>query len=73
MTDAIAFVHRTLGVSAEETLRMATLYPAETLGAPRLGRIERACPANLVHLADDLQLRGTMIAETRPQMGSPAH
>jgi N-acetylglucosamine-6-phosphate deacetylase len=62
MTDAIAYVHRTLGVSLDETLRMASLYPADAIRAPTLGRIAHGNPANLVHLDETLGVRGTWIA-----------
>jgi N-acetylglucosamine-6-phosphate deacetylase len=59
MLDAIAYVHNTLGVSLDETLRMASLYPADAIGTPTLGRIAHGNRADLVHLGNDLALRGT--------------
>lgn len=65
MIDAITYVHRTLGVSLEESLRMASLYPAEALGvAHERGRLAPGLRADLVHLSDDLGMRGTMIGGT---------
>ncbi len=62
MIDAITYVHRTLGLSLDESLRMASLYPAEALGvAHERGRFAPGLRADLVHLGDDLTMRGTMI------------
>jgi N-acetylglucosamine-6-phosphate deacetylase len=61
MLDALAYVHRTLGVPLEEALRMASLYPAEALGVGGShGRIAPGLNADLVHLGDDLALRGVV-------------
>jgi N-acetylglucosamine-6-phosphate deacetylase len=62
MADAIAYVRRMLGLTLDETLRMASLYPANVLGSPTLGRIAAGGRADLVHLSDDLSVRGTLIA-----------
>jgi N-acetylglucosamine-6-phosphate deacetylase len=62
MIDAIAYVHRALGVPLEEALRMASLYPAEAIGRNESGRIAAGQAADLVHLGDDLSVRGVLIA-----------
>jgi N-acetylglucosamine-6-phosphate deacetylase len=55
MIDAIAFMHRRIGLPLEEALRMASLYPATALGvAPRHGRLGPGTAADFVHLAADL-------------------
>jgi N-acetylglucosamine-6-phosphate deacetylase len=62
MIDAVTYVHRTIGVPLEEALRMASLYPAEALGVEgERGRIAPGLRADLVHLGDDLAVRGTLI------------
>ncbi len=62
MIDAVTYVHRTLGVALEEVLRMASLYPAQALGvADERGTLAPGRRADLVHLGDDLTVRGTMI------------
>jgi N-acetylglucosamine-6-phosphate deacetylase len=62
MIDAVTYVHRTLGVALEEVLRMASLYPAQALGvADERGSLAPGLRADLVHLGDDLTVRGTMI------------
>jgi N-acetylglucosamine-6-phosphate deacetylase len=61
MIDAVTYVHRTLGLPLEEALRMAALYPAEALGVTDRGRLAPGLRADLVHLGDDLAVRGTMI------------
>jgi N-acetylglucosamine-6-phosphate deacetylase len=62
MIDAIRFMHRTIGLSLEESLRMATAYPAEAIGvSARHGRLGQGSAADFVHLSDDLQVLGTWI------------
>jgi len=62
MIDAVTYVHRTLGLPLEEALRMASLYPAEALGVGHeRGRLAPGLRADLVHLGDDLSMRGTLI------------
>lgn len=62
MIQAIAYVHRTLGLPLEETLRMASLYPAQALGVSHeRGAIKPGLRADFVHLSDELDVRGTMI------------
>lgn len=62
MIDAITYVHRTIGLKLDEALRMASLYPAEALGvANERGRIAPGLRADLVHLGDELSVRGTLI------------
>ncbi len=62
MIDAVTYVHRTIGLPLEEALRMASLYPAEALGVDgERGRIAPGLRADLVHLGDDLSVRGTLI------------
>lgn len=63
MIDAITYVHRTIGLPLEEALRMASLYPAQALGvAHERGRLAPGLRADIVHLGDDLSVRGTLIA-----------
>jgi N-acetylglucosamine-6-phosphate deacetylase len=62
MIQAISYLHRTLGLPLEETLRMASLYPAQALGvAHERGALKPGLRADLVHLSDGLDVRGTMI------------
>jgi N-acetylglucosamine-6-phosphate deacetylase len=62
MIDAIAYMHRTIGVPLEETLRMASLYPAEALGvAGEYGHLAHGTRADFVHLGDGLEMRATVI------------
>ncbi|QEC44035.1 N-acetylglucosamine-6-phosphate deacetylase [Pseudobacter ginsenosidimutans] len=44
-------------VSLEEALRMASLYPAEVMGATDIGRIQKGARANLVMLNEELELK----------------
>jgi N-acetylglucosamine-6-phosphate deacetylase len=63
MLDAVTYLHRTMGLPLEEALRMASLYAAEALGvAHERGRLAPGLRADVVHLGDDLSVRGTLIA-----------
>ena len=60
MIDAIAYVHRTIGLPLEEALRMASLYPAEAMGiGTRFGNLKRGARADFVSISDDLKVRST--------------
>jgi N-acetylglucosamine-6-phosphate deacetylase len=61
MIDAVTFMHRTIGVSLEEVLRMASLYPANAIGAKDRGHLQRGARADFVVLGDDLGLKSTWI------------
>lgn len=62
MLSCILYVHRKLGVPLEETLRMASRYPAEAVRVDdRKGRLEHSFDADFVVLTQDLQLQSTWI------------
>ncbi|MCX5497190.1 N-acetylglucosamine-6-phosphate deacetylase [Kaistia dalseonensis] len=66
MISAIRFMTETIGLSLDETLRMASLYPAEYLGIDRThGRIAPGSRADFVHLKGDLDVAGVYIAGAR--------
>ena len=62
MIQAVNYVHRTIGVPLDETLRMAALYPAQALGvATERGSLAPGLRADLVHLSDALEVSSTII------------
>ena len=62
MIASVRVVHQAVGLSLEEALRMASLYPAEAMGmADRYGCLKGGSRADMVHLSDDLQVNGTWI------------
>jgi len=62
MIDAVAYVHKTLGLPLEEALRMASRYPAEAIGIDgERGTLAPSKRADFVHLGDDLEMRRTVI------------
>ena len=62
MIQAVNYVHHTLGVPLEETLRMASLYPARALGVSHeRGAFAPGLRADIVHLSDDLDVLTTVI------------
>lgn len=62
MIEAVAYMHRTIGLPLDEALRMASLYPAQALGvAAALGHLGQGARANLVYLGDDLGVRASWI------------
>lgn len=54
MASAVRVMVDIVGVSVEEALRMAALYPAQCLGADRLGHLKPGAAADIVHLNDIL-------------------
>lgn len=63
MIDAVKYVHQTIGVPLDETLRMASLYPARALGiAATHGHLRQGAHADFAILTDDLKVRSTWIA-----------
>ncbi|MEP7241889.1 MAG: N-acetylglucosamine-6-phosphate deacetylase [Devosia sp.] len=72
MIDAIGYIHRTLGLGLDETMRMASLYPADILGDDKRGRIAPGCHADIVHIGDDLSVRGTLIGGNPVWSSTPA-
>jgi len=62
MISAVRFVHEKVGVERGEALRMASLYPAQAMGVDhRVGRLGPGTAASMVHLSDDLDVRGVWI------------
>jgi len=66
LLDAVRYVVDTLGLPLAEALRMATSTPARLLGLEgRFGAVAPGARADLVHLGDDLILRGVWLAGAR--------
>ncbi|MEO5326433.1 N-acetylglucosamine-6-phosphate deacetylase [Mesorhizobium sp. CC13] len=62
MISAIRFMHETIGYDLGEAIRMASLYPAESVRQDhRLGRLAKGFAANAVQLTDGLDVSGTWI------------
>lgn len=62
MLSSVRFVHETLGLSLGESLRMASLYPAEAAGiAGAKGRLQAGMDADFLILDGDLDLKATYI------------
>ena len=62
MIAAIRYMHETIGVSLDEALRMASLYPARAIGAEsERGHLTRGARADFTVLAD-MTVRQTFIA-----------
>ena len=61
MISAVRFMHRIVGLELGEALRMASLYPAETIGQGRLGRLTEGAAANVVALSGKLDVSGVWI------------
>ncbi len=64
MIDAVRYTHLNVGVSLEECLRMASLYPAEFLGMESArGRIDTQFEADLVHFNETTwQVQNTWVS-----------
>lgn len=66
MIDAVRFMHRTVGISLDEVLRMAALYPAQAIGrADRLGHLGAGAEASIVHLSSALAVEDVWVAGQR--------
>lgn len=62
MISAIRFMHEKIGYDLGEAIRMASLYPAESVKQDhRLGRLAKGFAANAVQLTDALVVSGTWI------------
>jgi N-acetylglucosamine-6-phosphate deacetylase len=62
MISAVRFVHRELGLPLGEALRMASLYPAESIRIDHhYGRLAAGFVANVVHLDDKLDVNHVWI------------
>lgn len=64
MLSCVRYVHEKLGQPLEEALRMASLYPAEAIGAPKKGSLANGQDADFVVLGPDLDIHSTWIAGT---------
>ncbi len=63
MIEAVKICHQQVGVSLEECLRMASLYPAHFLGVEStLGKLQAAYRADMVHFDEDLRITQTWVA-----------
>lgn len=62
MITAVRFMANTVGIGPDEALRMASLYPAQCIGAETIGHLQTGSAANMVHLDDDLAIQGVWSA-----------
>lgn len=63
LIDAVKLAHQSVGLSLEECLRMASLYPARFIQQDhQRGRIETGYQADLVHFDDDFNVLNTWIS-----------
>ena len=61
MIEGVANLVKLVGLSLDEALRMATLYPANAIGyADQLGRIAPGYVANLAIFDPDFKVRATV-------------
>jgi len=66
MLDAVRYVAQSLGLPLADALRMATSTPARMLRLDhKYGRLATGLRADLVHLADDLELSGVWLGGRR--------
>lgn len=66
MISAVRFMHRTIGLELGEALRMASLYPAESIGqGARHGRLTPGACADIVLLSEALDVQSVWIGGDR--------
>lgn len=62
MISVVRFMHEKVGLPIEEALRMASLYPAQTMGvSARIGRLGVGTDASFVHLGEGLDVQRVWI------------
>lgn len=62
MVSTVAYLHRVVGLSLDEALRMASLYPAQAVGLEgEKGRLGAGMDADFVELTDALTVASTWI------------
>lgn len=58
MASAVRFMYSEIGLLADEALKMASLYPAQCIGASdELGTLKQGSNANFIHLAKNLLIK----------------
>ena len=63
MIDAVRATHEVVGVPLDESLRMASLYPAQFIGeSEQRGRIETGFRADIVHFDERFDVLNTWVA-----------
>ncbi|MEP4430950.1 MAG: N-acetylglucosamine-6-phosphate deacetylase, partial [Hyphomicrobiales bacterium] len=62
MITAVRFMANTVGISTDEALRMAALYPAQCIGDDSIGHLQTGAIANMVHLDDALAIQSVWTA-----------
>ena len=62
MLSSVRYVYERLGLPLEEALRMASVYPAEAIGAANKGCLKPGCDADFLLLSPNLDLRSTWIS-----------
>ena len=71
LMDAVRYATRTLGIALADALKMATLTPARLLRVDdKIGRLRKGFAADLVHIGDDLAVRGAWIAGNATRSGA---
>lgn len=66
MISAVRFMHETIGLELGETLRMASLYPAQAMRVDAShGRFVEGARADIVHLSEGLDVRSVWIGGER--------
>jgi len=61
MLSCVRFVHERLGQPLDEALRMASVYPAEAIGAKTKGSLASGQDADFLILSAELDLQSTWI------------
>jgi N-acetylglucosamine-6-phosphate deacetylase len=61
MIDAVNFMVDTIGLELDESLRMASLYPAQAMGIETHGHLNAGGRASFVHLSASRDVRATWI------------
>jgi len=61
MIDAVRFMQDQVGLSLEEALRMASLYPSQAVGDVERGHLKAGARADFIHLDSAQHVQGTWV------------
>lgn len=70
MIDAVRLTNTWVGLDLDESLRMASLYPAEFMQLDHHGKIQPSYRADLVHFTEDFRVTHTSVGEMLQHMSA---
>ncbi|WP_235931340.1 N-acetylglucosamine-6-phosphate deacetylase [Paracoccus xiamenensis] len=62
LIDAVRYVHKQLGLPLDEAVRLASIYPAQAVGASDLGHLHPGARADFVAVSVDIRAKSVWVA-----------